>query len=708
MPKPIDTKKLYRLTSPVQTVREISPDDLTILQSFDIARAPWVNDEKVKPLLTTEGIITTDDQVRGDEFRLLASGWELDDYLMAPAVRFMHHRPAGVCIKIDKLVNGLFATNLVFDEETARLIQAGVLKHHSVSFDIDWSAMIWPKNDYDPYISTRHKLVEQSYVDAPSDIGATITDIRSYARSLNINFAIKSNKTDASRSAGGKKMDPEEVKRIADEAAAKAQTAAIDAAGVKIRDVQDKVDKVNTLVESLKDASRGLTEAEAKTLVDRATADFKSVTDELQREINVIKTKKPITAAVLAPETVRDLMAMEPREIMASLPAAEAERVIKFQNKADELLLVDALLETTSRAQNGDYHLRKRSERMSALKSFKQFSEFARAMDSSTSGEGSDWIPTAMSGNLIQQVRLELKLAALFDEIIMPTPSFTIDTQGAATEAEYVGQTTAVVSAVDTNEQTPGTGSMTFTARKLRGRYQLSQELNEDAALAIIPYAKQELVYSIARATEKAIANGDTTSTHFDTGYTVGARDARRFCKGLRYYANSLRATKGAECGTYSLANLRKGRAAMGKYGVYTSDLVLLTSLAGYLYRLLNPEEITQIQTLDKYGPNATILSGEVLKVDNVPVIVSDSIGDNLDANGLYTNAGVTDRTVQLWVNRRMWKRGIRRGVEVTADKDNLNDVWQLVAYFRGDFQPVTTPSASDVTVNECYNIPTA
>jgi hypothetical protein len=366
----------------------------------------------------------------------------------------------------------------------------------------------------------------------------------------------------------------------------------------------------------------------------------------------------------------------------------------------------------SSKSSNGTYHRQDRTERVKKLGVYREFADFAKAMDTATAAEGYEWIPTIMSGNVIELVKLEQKVAPLFTEIIMPSDPFVIDTEGADTIAKLIGQTKTVVSAFDSNEETPGTGNITFTAKKARGRYQFSRELTEDAAVAILPFVMRKIVLSIARAEDRGIVNGDVTTggtATFDSGYTVAATDFRHAYDGLRYHwftnVKSAGTLTAVDLGTFNETNVRKVRAGMGKYGLYPSELAWITSITGYLLRLLN--DLDNYQTLDKYGPNAIILNGELMKVDAAPVIVSEWIEETQDSDGIYSAAG-NARTSLICVNRNMWLRGTKRSVEVEVERDLINDVYNMVAFKRVDFKPTVTPSTTEPIVNVGYNVATS
>lgn len=691
-----DKHEALRVFCDVRAVRVPSQDDL---REFDALResVPSYVDAEIKPILTVEGWLATEMRARSDGIILLAAGWDLEDFLRSPAFRMLHSIPIGVWTQIEKRATGLYGRAAMFDTAAGRdartLAQAGALRFFSAAFDIDFD-----KFDWDNGISHRHSLIEGSLVDTPGDMDSTVESV---ARAHNLK--LETVRTQAPAISKGSQM---ELKDVKDEI-----TRSMSPLEATVQDVKSQVNKLDKTVTEAREAAESgkRTAAETRELFDKVSADVQRAQESLDKAIKEVKERKTLTQSqtFLSPATVREMfLNYEPREIRASCTRDDAEKIIALQRANDDLVLIDAMMYCSSVNSNGQYARKGFVERIKGLKTFSRFNELRRAMDTDTASEGLEWVNVAMSGSLMEDVRLNLVVAGLFDEIAMPTQAFPVPTQGAATIAKLIGEKTTVVSGFDSNEETPPTGKFTLDAIKLRARYQISVEMTEDAAFALLPFVRGELVFSISRAIERACVEGDDSTTHFDTGYTVAATDARRAWKGLRYYANSLGDTINVDGATYSLKTIRAGRAPMGKYGAYPSQLAFITSIGGYLYGLLDPERIPQFTTLDKMGPAATVLTGQIGSVDAAPAVISEFMADNLDGDGIYSGAGLT-LTSQLWVNRRMWKRGSRRAIELLSERDIINDVLQIVAFWRGDFKPVFTPSASYVTVNQIYNITT-
>ena len=61
---------------------------------------------------------------------------------------------------------------------------------------------------------------------------------------------------------------------------------------------------------------------------------------------------------------------------------------------------------------------------------------------------------------------------------------------------------------------------------------------------------------------------------------------------------------------------------------------------------------LTELQTVDKYGPAATILSGEIGKIYGIRVFGTGAIATNLNATGVY-DASTVDKTVAILTHIR-------------------------------------------------------
>ncbi len=311
-------------------------------------------------------------------------------------------------------------------------------------------------------------------------------------------------------------------------------------------------------------------------------------------------------------------------------------------------------------------------------------SELKKALDTATSGGGADWIPTGFSASLIDMVRVQLKVSALFQRITMPTNPYKFP----IVSADAIGylQTEAIADeAAKLRASTPTTTSLELSAVKLAGRVLFSEEISEDSIVPIMPFLRNQIVMCLATAEEKAVINGDTTDTHMDSNVTA-ASDAQKAWNGLRDITQT--AAK-VSIATFTIENLRSVRKAMGKYGVDPSKLVWVVGLSGYI-QLLSLKDTAGAQvvtTVDKYGPSATILTGEIGKLDGSPIVVSEYVYENLNASGVYDGTTAT-KTIMLCVYTPAFIIGDRRKVTVKTAANIETDQQILVATQRLDFHP--------------------
>jgi len=369
---------------------------------------------------------------------------------------------------------------------------------------------------------------------------------------------------------------------------------------------------------------------------------------------------------------------------------AESDRFVRpqmpveLQSRADDIYLVSKLLRRDPR-------------------SLKMWSEFAqeasalrKAMDTATSDEGLEWIPTGFSAELIRKVKLALKVSALHGRIAMPTNPFKLPIDGADAVAYLTAESTSDT-ATKITASTPGTGNVTFDAIKLACRVLVSTELEEDSVVAILPLLRDKIVQALAEAQENATINGDTAGTHMDSDVTASS-DVRKAWDGYRKLA--LSAAK-VDCSTFNIANLRAIRAAMGKYGVNPNNLAWIAGISVF-NKMLGLDEVI---TADKYGDSATILTGELAKLDGIPVIVSEFVRENLNASGVYD--GVTEtNTVLPLVYRSALLYGDRRSITLRVSHELYMETDQDVAIAtqRLDFQPVQD-ATTEAIVGLGYNI---
>ncbi len=345
---------------------------------------------------------------------------------------------------------------------------------------------------------------------------------------------------------------------------------------------------------------------------------------------------------------IQALTHMPPPKVATISRLPEAD-VREFQQASDEMALLAAI-----------YEHQGRGEEVTQTRFYNEtWKPLLQAMDTATSAEGTEYVPKELSASVIERINLQLVVASLFPIVPMPTPVFDVPAMPVSrTRMGKHAEQTADTGQTKFTAITPGTRKVTLTAVKFAGRALVSKELEEDSIVAILPWLRNEMIDYLAADIEDCTINGDTAGTHQDSDVTA-SDDPRKNYNGLRKLAgSSFKTSVGA---TPTVANtIRVNRKAMGRYGVRPGNLAHICSMSDYLQLLAD----TSVLTLEKYGPNATILTGELGKVDGSPLIVSEYVRQDLNAAGVYDGT-TTTKTELISVHTGGFLLGERRGVTV-------------------------------------------
>jgi hypothetical protein len=150
----------------------------------------------------------------------------------------------------------------------------------------------------------------------------------------------------------------------------------------------------------------------------------------------------------------------------------------------------------------------------------------------------------------------------------------------------------------------------------------------------------------------------------------------------------------GAGNAALSSTLLRTMQRAMGKWGVNPSDLVHVVSISAHFDLLADTNLLA-----DKFGPQATILTGQIGSIGGVPVVVSEHQREDLNASGVYDGI-TTNRATSITVNRGEWAIGQRMALDVEVDDSIYREQFQrvVVAFAREDPQHIGDAAANDDT----------
>jgi len=325
------------------------------------------------------------------------------------------------------------------------------------------------------------------------------------------------------------------------------------------------------------------------------------------------------------------------------------------------------------------------------------------AMDSLTAGSGDELVPAGAATQLWRDVNLETMVASLFSRIDMPTTPFDIPLQLGDVNW-YPG--TENVSAKSTALTT---GKQTLTAHELVAEVPWSLSLEEDAVVAMLPEVRRTLVRNAAEVIDDVLLNGDTTATNNinGDGATITATTPGKAhwligFDGLLHLplidntsqANNLN-------GAVTAAAYNSLLKMLGKYGVRNNEVVFVTDVNTFLTSLA----IEEVETVDKLGPRATILTGQLGVVYGHPLIVSEQMR-LADTDGKVTDAGNgTDTGRILAVNSTQWRVGFRRELSIETERDIQKRQNVMVVSLRLAFDERTGARSSASHTALQYNI---
>lgn len=389
----------------------------------------------------------------------------------------------------------------------------------------------------------------------------------------------------------------------------------------------------------------------------------------------------------LTPRVIRKRL-LEKRGDQIVYKSGADEKVIALQKWNDDIYILSKVLGIPPRE--------------TGLWSSFRRSELAKAM-SHAAGVGGEWVPTGFSAEMIDRVFLDLECANVHQWVPMPTNPYTLPIKSAGAQAYLVAEQTAEPeSATKVPATTPATTNVTLTAIKLGARSTFSLDIEEDSIIPVLPMIKEELQRAMKESIETATINGDTTSPHQDSD-TTSATDPRKAWLGWRKLCQ---AGAKVSLATFNIENIRAIRKAMVKYGVKPGMLVYVTGFSGYsaLLNLKDSAGNAVVLTVDKYGQNATILTGELGKLDGSPIIISEYLRQDLNASGVYDGT-TTNKTILLVVHKQGCLYGDRRKATLKTDESIETDQVILVVTQRLAFSRRLV--ATEKFIGLGYNITT-
>ena len=299
------------------------------------------------------------------------------------------------------------------------------------------------------------------------------------------------------------------------------------------------------------------------------------------------------------------------------------------------------------------------------------------------------------SSNIYTEMEQQLVIAPMFNRLAVDAKNFRVpvadeDTDGDVAMFKSGTYSTGIgdITNVPTSNQNT-ISSVDFTPHKFMATTHLAKDEEEDTVLPLLDFLRAAATRRLARAIDKSILRGTGALTGFTASPTnaisVGAANGyASVITGIANLANaaSLNVATGSGNDKADPSDIAAARTAMGKYGLQLgNDLVYITSIQGYN----NLVTTSDFQTVDKFGPNATYLTGSVGAVYGIPIVISEFL-DNVGTTG--NNLGVL-----------CYKPGFmiaeRRGIEIESEYEPRQQVTAMYMSTRFDFKALTTVASA-------------
>jgi HK97 family phage major capsid protein len=312
-----------------------------------------------------------------------------------------------------------------------------------------------------------------------------------------------------------------------------------------------------------------------------------------------------------------------------------------------------------------------------------------KAMTSTGVGTGDEFVPTDLADTVWEDIFLATRVADTIMTVPMPTDPFDIPvgigniTWRKATQ----GQPTTL--------SDPSTNKATLTTTELITEQQWSYTLDEDSIIALMPLLRAEITRGGAEIIDDFIVNADSTDAATgnlnsddqnppdDSFYLSNGQD------GLRHLWLVDNTGQGVNAGGDALADqdILDALGKLGKYAADPSRLVIVSDVNTYIKGFLSSAAGTpgaNLLTLDKFGPSAVVLTGQVAAYRGIPVVTS-AVHRLAAADGKLDAATPTNNTLGSLTlyHRDFIKKGFRRQLLIEMDRDIRSRMMIMVTSMR-------------------------
>ena len=331
------------------------------------------------------------------------------------------------------------------------------------------------------------------------------------------------------------------------------------------------------------------------------------------------------------------------------------------------------------------------------------YQRMVRAMDTAESGYGSQLIGAQYVGSMWEAARNNARVFPLIGSFEMTASTAYLPVEVDFPELLYVTESTASNSSNYTTSKT-GSNRVSVTAAKFVLHQMWSGEMEEDSIIPYVPFLRRQAELSLAFYADSLALNGDT-----ETGATgnINCDDAAPSAtkhylafQGIRHACigdNTANFTDVAAAITFDkLLDMR----TLAIDATYKHDWGHPNDPNMWVY-ICDPwtgdyiDKLDEFVSVDKFGSNAVVLTGQVGRVGQHPLIRSIALS-RTEADGKVNTAGSTSKGNVLAFNRAGCVVGWRRRVRTETERIPATDQTRIVHSLRmglGRFTPTGAAS---------------
>jgi len=303
-------------------------------------------------------------------------------------------------------------------------------------------------------------------------------------------------------------------------------------------------------------------------------------------------------------------------------------------------------------------------------------------MTSGGTGTGQELTEVAQSVDLLRDMYLATNVMAALPAINMPSGKMKLS-QIISDATFYKPSDEAT--AVTVTDLT--TAQKDFIAYTLKAQVDISDELEEDSLVALLPQLRKILIQNCAQAIDEAILNADASTGTQNINYYAASGGSSiattsRFLlgfDGLIHMALNEASGMATDTDGFDITDYSTLLGKLGKYAADPTRLAFIMDVWAYLKAVA----MSDFRKVSDLGNQATLLTGQLGQVYGVPVIVSQQMAKANATGQVDQTGGNNTKSRVLLVHRDMWRVGLARPVQVRTERSESKTMTSLVASFR-------------------------